>query len=226
MSGSQPRAVDDMLSAFPQLQKLTDADLLDVAGAFAAILPDYFLNNLGPSVLARTYWKVFCDDPDSFGFVWKVNGKVVGFMTGTFDRERLLGKVIAKAPAIFLARAVAAALTRPAFLRQTLGLLITLKNERGRPGPAAELMSLGVLPRDLQPVTAPGGQPTSPARVLLGAAMAAMRDRNVAAFRLYAGASNRLACAMYRRLGFTEVHRFTLFGEEKICFVGDSKAAV
>lgn len=215
-----------MLRAYPQLQELTDADLLDVAAAFAALLPDYFLNNLGPSVLARTYWRVFCHDPNSFGFVWKVNGRVVGFMTGTFERERLLGKVIAQAPVAFLGRTAAAALTRPSFLKQTLGLLLTLKNERGRPGPSAELMSLGVMPRDLQPVTDPAGQPTSPARVLLGAALAAMRDRNIPAFRLYAGASNRLACAMYRRLGFTEVHRFTLFGEEKICFVGDPKTAV
>jgi ribosomal protein S18 acetylase RimI-like enzyme len=72
----------------------------------------------------------------------------------------------------------------------------------------------------LRPVTGPNGKQTSPARVLLGAALAAMRDRGTGEFRLYAGTSNHLACAMYRKLGFVEASRFTLFGEEKLCFVG------
>jgi len=219
-------SVGAMLNAYPQLRRLTDADLADVADAFQQLLPDYFLNHLGTAVLSRTYWKVFCHDPECFGFVWIANGKVVGFMTGTFDRESLMRKVIAQAPVAFFSSAIVAGLTRPAFLKHAFGLLLTLRGERKRPGPAAELMSLGVMPRDLQPVIDPHGQPTSPAKVLLGAALAAMRERNVPAFRLYAGTSNRLACAMYRRLGFAEVHRFTLFGEEKLCFVGDPNTAV
>jgi hypothetical protein len=224
--GGALRSVDATLQAYPQLRRLTDDDLGEVADAFRQLLPDYFLNHLGTSVLARTYWKVFCHDSQCFGFVWVVNGKVAGFMTGTFDRESLMRKVIAQAPLSFFSSAIVAGLTRPAFVKQAVGLLLTLRDERKRPGPAAELMSLGVMPRDLQPVIDPEGQPTSPAKVLLGAALSAMRERGVPAFRLYAGTSNRLACAMYRRLGFAEVHRFTLFGEEKICFVGDPHTAV
>ena len=226
MSQHQLPGVNALLEAYPQLRRLTDDHLVQVADAYVALLPDYFLNKLGPSVLARTYWRVFCHDADSFGFVWVVNERVVGFMTGTFDREHLMRKVIAQAPLAFVSSAIVASLTRPAFLKQTFGLLLTLRAERSRPGPAAELMSLGVLPRQLQPVIDPAGQPTSPARVLLGAALAAMRERGARDFRLYAGSSNRLACAMYRRLGFAEVHRFRLFGEEKLCFVGDPQTVV
>jgi GNAT superfamily N-acetyltransferase len=197
-----------------------------VADAFMTLLPDYFLNALGPALLARTYWRVFCDDPDSFGFVWVVDGKVVGFMTGTLKREQLLRKVIAQSPFAVATRLAVSALSRPAFLKQAWGLLLTLRHERSRSGPSAELMSLGVLPREIRPVTDPAGRPTSAARVLLAAALAAIRGKGVEAFRLYAGTSNHLACAMYRRLGFAEVHRFRLFGEEKICFVGDVRTAV
>ena len=218
--------VDELLRTYPQLRRLEPAHLDEVAGAFATLLPEYFMNQLGPDLLARTYWRVFCEDPDSFGFVWIVDGAVVGFMTGTFDRQSLMRKVIARAPMAFVWRGMVTALTRPSFLKHAWGLILTLRHERARPGPAAELMSLGVLPRRLTPALTATGAPISPARVLLGAALAAMRERQIPAFRLYAGTSNHLACAMYRRLGFQEVQRFRLFDDEKICFVGDPATVV
>jgi GNAT superfamily N-acetyltransferase len=219
VTGARP-TVGELLAAFPQRQLIREEHLAEVSEAFVTLLPDYFLNRLGAPFLARTYWKVFCGDPENFGFVWVVDDHVVGFMTGTFARERFLGKVIMAAPLAFVWRCMLTAVTQPAFLKQAFGLLLVLRHERSRPGPSAELMSLGVLPRALRPVTSPAGKATSPARVLLGAALAAMRERGIPDFRLYAGTSNHLACAMYRKLGFVEANRFTLFGEEKLCFVG------
>jgi hypothetical protein len=219
VTGARP-TVAELLATFPQLRLIRAEHLEEVSEAFVALLPDYFLNLLGAPFLAKTYWRVFCGDPANFGFVWVVDDHVVGFMTGTFERESFLRKVILASPIAFVWRCLVTAVTRPAFVKQAFGLLLVLRHERARPGPSAELMSLGVLPRALKPVADAAGKPTSPARVLLGAALAAMRERQVPEFRLYAGSSNHLACAMYRKLGFVEANRFTLFGDEKLCFVG------
>lgn len=214
-----------MLALHPQLRVLAPSHLTEVALAFRTLTPDYFLNRLGSDLLADTYWRVFCDDPDCFGFVWMDADRVVGFVAGTAQRDRFLSRVVARAPGRFIVRLVATALGSPHFLKQGFGLGLTLWQERHREGPAAELMSLGVLPRELRPV--PGAEPgVSPARVLMAAAMAAMRERNAPAFRMYTGAANHLARAFYKRLGFVESHQLQLFGEAKVCFIALVRDAV
>ena len=214
--------VQRLLDAYPQLQPMSDKDLPAVAEAFSVLVPDYFLSQMGTAVLARTYWRVFCRDPRSFGFVWMDGEKVVGFVSGTTDRDGLLGRVLAQSPLDFGLGLVRAAVRSPKFVKQGVGLMLALRKEKVHSGPDAELMSLGVLPRALNPVIGPDGATRSPATILLSAASELLRSRHVKAFRLYTGASNRLACAFYRRLGLTESHRFQLFGEEKVCFVGDT----
>jgi GNAT superfamily N-acetyltransferase len=145
--------------------------------------------------------------------------RAVGFVAGSLERDRFIARVIAQAPVSFLVRLSYAAVRTPRFAWQGVGLLRTLIAERGRGGPAAELISLGLLPRSVRPVEGPGGAPISPSHVLIAAAAAHMRERGTPAFRLYTGAANRLACAFYRRLGFQEAYRLRLFGEEKVCFI-------
>jgi GNAT superfamily N-acetyltransferase len=211
--------VTALLDRYPQLQRLTPAHVADVSGAFAALAPDYFLSALGTAYLARTFWTVFCESSECFGFVWIDERRAAGFAAGSIERDRFMRRVVAKAPLAFVLRSIRAACTRPQFVRQALGLLRTLASERSRGGPDSELISLGVLPRSLRPVSGPGGASLSPAHVLIAAAAAHLRERGRSEFRLYTGASNRLACAFYRRLGFRETRRFRLFGEEKVCFV-------
>lgn len=214
--------VDDLLHTHPELRRMSPAHLLDVAQVFQTLTPDYFLNRLGAAVLADTYWRVFCEDEDCFGFVWMHEDRVVGMIAGTANRDRFLGRVVAMAPVKFMAALTAAAVRSATFLKQGLGLGLTLWQERHREGPRAELMSFGVLPRSLRPIA--GAEAVSPARVLMAAALAALRARQVATCRLYTGASNRLACAFYKRLGFTESHRLELFNESKVCFIARSDA--
>jgi GNAT superfamily N-acetyltransferase len=211
--------VSALLTKYPQLQRLAPAHVPDVSSAFAAIVPDYFLGALGTTYLERTFWTVFCEAPECFGFVWIDQRRAAGFVAGSMERNRFTRRVIAKAPLAFVYRGVRAACSSPRFVGQALGLLRTLVSERARGGPESELISLGVLPRSLRPVPGPGDAPVSPAHVLIAAAAAHLRERGQSEFRLYTGASNRLACAFYRRLGFHEARRFTLFGEQKVCFV-------
>jgi GNAT superfamily N-acetyltransferase len=211
--------VSALMARYPQLQRLAPSHVVDVADAFLSIVPDYFLNALGAAYLARTFWTVFCEAPECFGFVWVDGVRASGFVAGSMERDLFTRRVVAKAPLAFVGRSIRAACTTPRFLGQALGLLRTLAAERAHGGPASELISLGVLPRSLRPVPGVGGIMVSPAHVLIAAAAAHLRERGRSEFRLYTGASNRLACAFYRRLGFREARRFRLFGEEKVCFV-------
>ena len=93
---------DDLVRRYPQLQRLDVAHLTDIAGAFVAIAPDYFLNALGAPFLARTYWRVFCTAPECFGFVWMDGRRAVGFVAGSLERDRFLARVIAQSPVAFL----------------------------------------------------------------------------------------------------------------------------
>ena len=181
-------SIEELLAAHPQLKVLAPSHLAEVALAFQTLTPDYFLNRLGADVLADTYWRVFCDDPDCFGFVWIDANHVVGFVAGRAGGDRFLSRVVARAPGRFFHPSVGRdALGSPHFLKQGFGLGLTLWQERHREGPAAELMSLGVLPRSLRPV--PGAEASvSPAQVLMAAAMAAMLSRKAPAFRMYTGA--------------------------------------
>ena len=212
-------AVADLLAAYPQLSELKTEHLQGAARAFVTLSPDYFLSAFGVPYLARTFWGVFCDEPDCFGFVWLDDGQVVGFVGGTCQRDRFIPAVIRRSPAAFLGRLIAACVRTPSFLAHGLGLFLTVRQERARSGPDAELISLGVLPGSRRPVIGLTGSEVSPAKVLLAAAASRLRARGLPAFRLYTGASNRLACGLYRRLGFREAHRLQLFSEEKICFV-------
>jgi GNAT superfamily N-acetyltransferase len=209
---------EELVRRYPQLQRLTAAHLTDVSAAFVAIVPDYFLSALGAPYLARTFWRVFCDAPECFGFVWMDGPHTVGFVAGSLERDRFTARVIAQAPFSFFVRLAYTALTTPRFLLQGLGLVRALTAERMAGGPDAELISLGVLPRAVRAVEGPDRLPISPSRVLIAAAAAHMRERGTDSFRLYTGVANRLACAFYRRLGFREAHRFRLFAEDKVCF--------
>lgn len=211
--------VGALLAAYPQLSELKPSHLDGAARALVTLSPDYFLSAFGVSYLSRNYWHVFCDGPDCFGFVWLDQGQVVGFVGGTSRRDRFISTVVRRSPAAFLWRLGVACLRTPSLLAQGLGLFQTLRQERSRSGPDAELISLGVLPASRRPVPGLTGSEVSPAKVLLAAAASRLRERGLPAFRLYTGASNRLACGLYRRLGFHEAHRLRLFNEEKICFI-------
>ena len=107
-----------------------------------------------------------------------------------------------------------------AVLKESFDLTRRLSREKGQPGPEAELITLGMLPREVRPATSPvTGRQISPAVILLRACAARMRAAGASEFRLYTSAANHLACRLYRQLGFTELRRFPLFGEERICFV-------
>lgn len=226
MTAAPPMPTTEALvRRYPQLQRLTAAHLADVSSAFVTIVPDYFLSALGAPYLARTFWRVFCDAPECFGFVWMDGPRAVGFVAGSLDRDRFTARVVARAPFSFVARLALAAVRTPRFLWQGLGLVRTLIAERGQEGPDVELISLGLLPRAVRAVEGPDRAPVSPSHVLIAAAAAHMRECGAPSFRLYTGAANRLACAFYRRLGFREARRFRLFGEEKVCFIASSDDA-
>jgi len=216
--------VGELLARYPQLSELKSPHLDGAARAFVTLSPEYFLSHFGTSYLAQTYWRVFVDRPECFGFVWLDEGRVVGFAGGTAERDRFIGQVIGASPVSFGWRLLLACARTPQIFAQGVGLLMTLVQERRREGPGAELLSLGVLPPARRPVPSASGAVVSPAQVLLAASAARLRERGAPAFRLYTGATNHLACRLYRRLGFHESHRLRLFGEEKVCFVASVDA--
>ena len=179
----------------------------------------------GARYLQRAFWRTFCEDAACFGFVWLDGARVAGFVAGTTDRDAFIGSVVRRAPIEFMWRLALAAARRPRMIAHAAGLALRLREQRLAGGPGAELISLGVLPRAARPAVAAesaGGQrPVSPALVLIAASAAHLGDRGVASFRLYTGATNHLACAFYRRLGFPEASRFTMFGEDKVGFTGN-----
>ena len=168
---------------------------------------------------------MFAEEPGCFGFVWLDHGQVVGFVGGTSRRDQFVGAVVRRAPVQFLGRMLAACVRKPRFITAVLSLVMTLKQERSVSGPQAELISLGVLAAARTPVKGLNGSEVSPAKVLLAASASRLREQGQPAFRLYTGASNRLACGLYRRLEFRESHRLRLFSEEKVCFIAPSDAA-
>lgn len=218
-SGATLPAVAELLAAYPQLSELKPAHLTGAARAFVTLSPDYFLSAFGVTYLAGTFWRVFAEEPGCFGFVWLDQGQVVGFVGGTSRRDQFISTVVRRAPVQFLGRLLRACVRTPSFIGHALGLVMTLRQERTVSGPQAELISLGVLPAARKPVTGLSGADVSPAKVLLAAAASRLREQGLPAFRLYTGASNRLACGLYRRLGFRESHRLRLFSEEKVCFI-------
>lgn len=216
--------VRELLARFANLRVLQLSHLAGSAEAFVSLSPDYFLSRFGRWYLERVFWRAFLDAPGCFGFVWMEGEQVVGFAAGTTQRDRFVADVVRRAPLAFATQCALAAIKRPAFVRDALGLVTRLREERARGGPRAELMSLGVLTRKLQPASTANGGAISPALILIAAAAARMAEKGSDEFRLYTGATNRLACAFYRRLGFREAYRFRMFREEKVCFIGHVSA--
>jgi ribosomal protein S18 acetylase RimI-like enzyme len=137
-----------------------------------------------------------------------------------------MARVVGRSPVAFIRAVALACLRRPSFVLDSVQLMTRLSRERTTAGPAAELVSLGILPRALRAIATDTGRPVSPAAVLLAASMSKMRELGTDSFRLYTDASNRLACAFYRRLGFHEDHRFEMFGQQKICFTRSTYIAL
>jgi GNAT superfamily N-acetyltransferase len=205
---------------FPELETLQPADAAAAAHLFVQLAPQYFLSRFGEPFLANVFWRPFYRGGADFGFVWKKDDRVVGLAAGTTAREGLLRRIVTGAPLAFAAGALRTAVLSPRIVGEGIDLVRRLGAEGKAPGPDAELITLGILPREVQPATSPvTGRQVSPAVVLLHAAAARMRAAGANEFRLYTGAQNHLACRLYRNLGFTEARRFTLFGEERICFV-------
>jgi hypothetical protein len=217
--------VDSPLMRFEQLRALGPQHYREVADAFVTLTPEYFLSRFGARYLETVFWPTFHDAPECFGFVWVDGGRVAGFAAGTTQRSRFIRQVISRAPFRFVLRFALAALRRPRLVADAAGLLWRLRQERSTGGPEAELISLGVVRAGLRPLSTGDGRTISPALVLVAAAAQRFRADGAATFRLYTGARNHLACAFYRRVGFREAHRLSLFGEEKICFIGDATAA-
>lgn len=208
-----------MKESFPELAPLGPAHAHAVARLFVHISPRYFLSRFGEQFLAEVFWRPFYSGGEDFGFVWKRGDRVVGLAAGTTHRSGLLRRMIGGAPVAFVAGALRGALASPLVIGHSLELLRRLRTERNRPGPEAELITLGFLPREILPAVSPvTGRAVSPALVLLRTAAARMRAAGASEFRLYTAADNHLACRFYRTLGFAESQRFMLFGEERIGF--------
>jgi hypothetical protein len=204
---------------YPELRQLGPEHANGAAQLFMQISPRYLLSRLGERFLAEVFWRPFYSGSVDFGYVWQLEGRVVGLAAGTVAREGLLARTIMSAPLEFAIGAAAGAIRTPAVIPEAFDLLRRLRRERDAAGPAAELITLGLLPRDVRPATSPvTGARVSPAVVLLRACAERMREQGAADFRLYTAASNHLACRLYRTLGFTEARRFPLFGQERICF--------
>ena len=209
-----------MIAEYPELVPLAPDHAEDAARLFMQISPQYLLSRLGVRFLTRVFWRPFYSSPDDFGFVWQRDGRVVGLAAGTTARSGLVGRTLRGAPFAFATEAARGALKSPSVMKEGLDLWRRLSRERREPGPEAELITLGFLPRHVTPVTSRAtGRPISPAVILLRACAARMHAAGASEFRLYTGTRNHLACRLYRQLGFTELRRFMLFGEERICFV-------
>lgn len=205
---------------YPQMAPLGQAHAEDAARLFMQISPRYILSRLGSAFLADVFWRPFYSGGVDFGYVWLREGRVVGLAAGTTARDGLLRRTVTGAPVRFLLGAARGALRSPSVIGEGFDLLRRLASERAVPGPAAELITLGLLPREARPAVSPVTSRTvSPAVVLLRACAAHMQAHGATDFRLYTAAQNHLACRLYRNLGFTEARRFQLFGEERICFV-------
>ena len=209
-----------MTAQFPELVELRPAHADEAARLFMQISPDYVLSRLGCRFLSQVFWRPFYTTDVDFGFVWQRDGRVVGLAAATTARSGLVRRTLTGAPLAFIGHTLAGVLRSPTVLRESFDLARRLAREKGQPGPEAELITLGILPRELRPATSPvTGRQISPAVVLLRACATRMREAGANEFRLYTSAANHLACRLYRHLGFTELRRFSLFGEERICFV-------
>jgi hypothetical protein len=202
------------------LAALGPAHAVEAARLFMQISPNYLLSRLGQSFLAQVFWRAFYSSSEDFGFVWQKEGRVVGLAAGTTARSGLVGRTLRGAPIEFITEAARGVLTSPGVLREGFELWRRLARERREPGPEAELITLGLLPREATPATSRvTGRPVSPAVILLRACAERMQAAGGREFRLYTASRNHLACRLYRNLGFCELRRFSLFGEERICFV-------
>jgi hypothetical protein len=208
----------DLLARYPQLQTLRPEHCAELGELFVKMSPEYFLSRFGPNYLADAFWKRFCDTPGCFGFVWIHEGRVAGFAGATTCRREFLGKVLRRSAGRFLAALPGAVVRTPVVITEGLDLLRRLGREKEGPGPEAELLILGVEPRACVPA---GG--VSPAVILMVAAGWGVAERGLDSFRLYCTVSNRIACRFYRSLGFDELHRFVMFGVDKICFVRSTR---
>lgn len=211
-------SADDLLRSYANLQVMTLRHCDVLSRLLVELWPDYFLSRFGARYLSEAFLRRFCDTRGCFGFVWLEEGVPVGYAVGTTDRRRFLRHVLRRAPWRFLRSGAVAACRTPIVLREGMQLLRRLKVEDEVEGSDAELLALGLNPRQCRPVPRPLGGVVSPAHILMMAAACRMADVGAASFRLYCSSRNRLACRFYRELGFRERHRFRMFGIEKICY--------
>jgi ribosomal protein S18 acetylase RimI-like enzyme len=120
------------------LTKLSTLDISQVASLHKKELPG-FLSKLGVNFLEKFY-RSSLKVPDIFTFVYKKDGKVVGFVSGVESTEGLLMKIIKKDPMGLLGSIIISCLKTPSLFFEIVKTL----SYPGFSHNDAELLSIAV----------------------------------------------------------------------------------
>ncbi len=182
------------------------ADIQKISRIHCAVLPEGFLAQLGPSVLASIYAAAL-RAPGAIGLAVRNGPEIGGFLLATTDTRGLFRHVLLRRAFPLVSSLVAVIRRNPKVLRQILESLRYPSRRKvglGEGPDDAELISIGVLPEH---------QSKGYAREMILALNKEFSKKGAGSYVVSVYSSNEKAKALYRRMGFEFVREFQMYGK-------------
>lgn len=167
------------------------------------VLPDSFLSQLGPRVLAQIYAGAV-SAPGTTALALRTGGHICGFVLGTPDMRALFRHVLRRRAAWLVPLLLREVVRRPAILGRVLeSPRYPSRVEASAEGSDGELVALGVLPEL---------RGSGCGAALVRALEAAFVRQGVRAYRVSSYDDNEAARSFYEQCGFKRVRTFSMYG--------------
>jgi ribosomal protein S18 acetylase RimI-like enzyme len=225
VQGDSGQATLGLSSAFaagvslPTTRRPTQAHLQEVSRIHCEVLPDGFLARLGPAVLYEIYAGA-ASSPNAIWLVRRYSAGIAGFLLATVDMGALFRHILLRRGPRLVPLLLRAASRESRLIARMLESLRYPRTRAGEPGGrpgGAELVAIGVRPEYRS-----NGYATA---MILGL-NAAFPGRGVSYYTVSVYASNAVANAFYRKLGFEVGHEFRMYGAAWISYRLDLSPAV
>lgn len=179
--------------------RLNPQNAQEVAKLHIKVLPNDFLPNLGLGFLTIMHSGVL-SQKGVCGFGYKENGKMIGFIIGVQNSEKLFSGVIKNKIFPLTFCLCFQLIKNPFILKKTLETLLYPKKEKG---PKSELVVIGVLEKY---------QGKGVGRKLVEALEKDFRQKSIKKYKVtfYAEKSAKY---FYNRLGFKKISQFMLYNK-------------
>jgi len=176
-------------------------------------LPDDLIPRLGAKFAERQLYRRVVELPSAIGYVYILNGRVVGYVTATLDPSFYHYSLSEKAIIPYLL--LPAFVRRPSLVRDLLDTMRFARAKEQLPYLTSEIASVGVLPECRTPefFRAHG---VNIARQLNVRVLRELRQRGIPEVFGIFRPENALAVVAYQNLGFTRRDEFSVNGSRRV----------